>query len=723
MPLGSLPPAFDAIALGPLASIAPEALVVDPTQLSDIPVGVRTVTAVKYSRVGGSRAYDEIGFRLTAANLVRGDVPLQTLNAVRLERSRDRRAEDSDPIAAILEEEQKLRHRLFDLPDDSGRLRYRVEGRLLQLEKVTERRSDTETWTFPLTAPLAMLRQNAAPSDVSRLFTQQYRIEIPGAFWLPLSTLVARGRLHRYQDWRADVPPDTRPGHFYVFVSHRWLSPTEPDPDGTQAAFLAWQMIAYLCDAVRVARYRGLNEPRLRSLTLGFTVGISGSDLAEALVVNVLRTSLDETSLADAWAEARRLQSLTDNNGVSAAANDVGLARLRSVLAECPTLWRLVDRIHVWYDYACMPQPPRTPDDETTFRNGLQSLVAIQLLGHTVVLLDEAEEYLSRGWCTLEAIVADTEAVSMELLIGSARKTARDGTAEHYFRALLQDRPHIVWRAVLDTEVFRVQTEADCVARLALSVTDPRDLPFIYGQLRNLAAPSKIHVDDSELFTGAYPVAQAVDGSVVVPVKNERGAERDDSGDSVRSLDWTAALRLATSWSPGDTARPEPHRSLPSRANRKTCHVVVVAGCEGEAVLWSNWTIAHRDALEALLDIDVRSSSWLAADIAPVGHFICGTLQPIVVRADVWVIAATQMRLTHCSVTAALTAAVASAGVPVWSLALDAAKGNVRAMTASKSSTRRIRTVDLRLVPRIGGACRSELLDQLFGEPEPVASV
>jgi len=142
-----------------------------------------------------------------------------------------------------------------------------------------------------------------------------------------------------------------------------------------------------------------------------------------------------------------------------------------------------------------MPQAPRTPDDDALFRQGLQSLVPIQLLGHTIVLLDETEDYLSRGWCTLEALVADAKAVSMELLIGSARKTARDGKAEHYFVTLLGDRPHIVWRAVLDTEVFRVQTEADCMERLGLKFTDPRDLPFIYQQLRNLAAPRKIHVD------------------------------------------------------------------------------------------------------------------------------------------------------------------------------------------------------------------------------------
>ena len=674
----------------------------------------------EYSRAGPSSSYDEIGFRLAATCTARGPVPLETLNGVRLARKRARKANVSDPIAAILEEEQKLRHRLFDLPEDSGGFSYRVEGRLLQLEKKTERLSDAETWTFPLTAPLKMLRHNAKPSDVPRLLTQQYRINIRGSFWLPLSTLIARGRLHRYQDWRTEVSADTRPGHFYAFVSHRWLSPTEPDPDGTQAAFLAWQLVAHLCDAVRIARYRGLDQPRLRSLALGFTVGISGSDLAEALLVNLLRPALDAISLTAAWNEARSIRSLIEDNGAGAAVTDAGLERLRSVLADCSTLSHLIDRIHVWYDYACMPQPPRMPEDEAQFRRGLESLVAIQELGHTVVLLDEAEDYLSRGWCTLEALVAGTVAVSMELLVGSARKTARDGTVEDYFQKLLQDRPHIVWRAVLDTEVFRIQTEADCVERLALKVTDTRDLPLIYRHLSSLAAPRKIHVDSSELFTGAYPVAEVADGSVVVPVENQRAVQEDGEGHSLRSLDWTDALRIVSGWVSGDAALPEPYRSLPQGADKRRCHIAVVAACEGEAVMWSNWSIAHSEALEALLDVHVRSISWLAADIAPVGHFICGTLQPVPVRADVWILVATRMRLTHCNATAALWAAAAAAGVPVWSLALDEPADNLTLHTGTPSGTpsytRRIPVTDLRLEARTGGAFRRELLLRLFGE-------
>ena len=720
MPASALPPALQAVDLGPLAAIAPDELITNPSLLFGEPVAERAARALKYSRAGSDGSYDAIGFRLMAANPARGAVPLQTLHGARAERARDRVNLFTDPVNVVLDEEQKLRHRLMDLPDDSARFSYRIEGRLLQLELQSESGAG-ETWTFPLTAPLPLLRHGAVPADAPQLFTQKYRLDVAGSFWLPISTVIRVGRLRRFQDGRHEVAAETKPGHFYCFVSHRWLATTEPDPAGTQAAFLAWQIFSHLCDAIRVAQYRGLTQPRLRHLALGPIVGVAGGDLAEALLVNVLRPALDVATVAEAWKEVRSIASLIEHNGVVSAAGDTGLQRLRQTLDACPILAALMARIHVWYDYSCMPQPPRTPEDEVLFREGLQNLVAIQLLGHTVVLLDEAEDYLSRGWCTLEALVADSDAVSMELLIGSARKTAGDGTAEHYFQMLLQDRPHIVWRAVLDTEVLRVQTAEECVERLGLSVTDPRDLPFIYQQLRTLAAPVKIHVDPGELITGVYPVARTADGQIVVPAKHQRAVEEPRDDDSRQSLDWTGALRLARSRAIAASAETlEPYRALPRRTDQTPCHIAVVASCEGEGVLWATWSAGHREALEELLDADVRSVSWLAADIAPVGHFPCGAVRAVAIDAPLWVFVGTRMRLTHCDVTAGLLASVAAAGARVWSLTLDEANHNVTLIRGTTSPTRRVPAPDPKALGTIGGAFRSSLLKELFGESTPV---
>ena len=69
----------------------------------------------------------------------------------------------------------------------------------------------------------------------------------------------------------------------------------------------------------------------------------------------------------------------------------VQLRRLRS-LRDC----------FIIYDYSSFPQPPRTDEDEVEFR---KILGAMDELITNVVILD-AEDYLARGWCLYEYIVA-----------------------------------------------------------------------------------------------------------------------------------------------------------------------------------------------------------------------------------------------------------------------------------------------------------------------------
>jgi hypothetical protein len=714
-----LPPRLAAVDISAWESLSPEDLVQDPAQVYGLPREQAAARALRYARSGPTGSYDEIGFRMLAATPVKGEVPLQTIPGMRLERSNKTRTEPSDPVAAVLDEQQKLRHRLIDLPSDSGRFSYRVEGKLIHFIPGEGNPGAGEVWTFPLSAPLKMLQDNAIASAAPLLLTQHYRIDVPGSYWLPVTALIQQGRFLRMQNARDALEHEVQAGYFFCFVSHRWLTPVEPDPDGFQAAFLAWQLLSHLCEAVRVARYRGLRQPRTRSAAFGFVIGISGSELAEALIVNVLRTGFDDAVVEPAWEEARSIETLTADYGITAAAADPGLAKLRQLLADRPLLASLLSRVLVWYDYACLPQPPYTPEDEALFRQGLQNLVPIQLLGHTVVLLDEAEDYLSRGWCTLEILVADTTAVSKQLLVGSARRSARGGMTEHYFNNLLEDRPHLVWRAVLDTEVLGVQSPDQCLARLDLAVTDPRDLPFIYRGLRTLRAPSKIHVDASELLTGVYPLP-VVDGSfAVVPLKNERPVRENEAQD-VRTLDWTGAVRLGGGWSLDAGVGTDPFFELPvDGANDKPrCHAVIVASCEGEAVLFSSWLLAHREELEISLSLALQSVSWLAADIAPVGHLVNGALQAVAVDAPVWVIVATGARLTHCGVTGALSGTRAGLGGQTWQLEIDASADNLTPVSGPESQARRIALPDAGFPLHPGGLFRAALLEQLLEPPD-----
>ena len=512
-----VPEAWGAIDLGMMAGVEPRSLILNPTQLV-VDAGAAG-RALVYARAGESATYDAIGFRTFAASPRVGPAPLQTSAWSAMQRARNEPRTRDTTVDEILHQQTQLRHRPLALPQALDRFRYTMSESTIDLmiANTDERgREHEERWTFSLTDPPDMLVVNADEQDEGLIAAQGLRLLLEGTHWLPLPTLLAAGRFQRFQEVRDTLVQSTRAGAFYVFLSHRWLDTTQPDPEARQARFAAWQLIAYLAEAVRVAQQRGLHQPRRFSTQLGRPVGPRGSSLAEALIVNVLRFVLDDDSLAAAAAEALSLETVLENYGVTSASQDTDLERLRHLLAERPALRALTDHVFLWYDYSCLPQPPRAPDEVPLFVKGLEELAAAQILGRTAIMLDDADDYLSRAWCTLEALVADSVGGGADLIVGSARSTAKTGAVEHYFETLLQDRPHVVWRAILDTEVFRIQTPGTCMARLGLDVTDRGDLPFIYKRLVKLPAPSTTHIDDSQIATGVFPLLAIEDGRGVV---------------------------------------------------------------------------------------------------------------------------------------------------------------------------------------------------------------
>ena len=145
-----------------------------------------------------------------------------------------------------------------------------------------------DVWSFSRTAPPSFALHDLEDRDLSKSLTQSLSVDIPYSLWLPVTVLIETGRFKRMQDWTHVLSCKTAPGCFYYFVSHRWLTTSHPDPSGTQARFIAWQLFSHLCKAVQIAHLRGLHAPRRFSKHLGFVLGFHGSDLAESLLVNVL---------------------------------------------------------------------------------------------------------------------------------------------------------------------------------------------------------------------------------------------------------------------------------------------------------------------------------------------------------------------------------------------------------------------------------------------------
>jgi hypothetical protein len=98
--------------------------------------------------------------------------------------------------------------------------------------------------------------------------------------------------------------------------------------------------------------------------------------------------------------------------------------------------------------------------------------------------------------------------------------------------------------------VFAVQTPDECMARLGLSTTNAADIQFIYQGLKRLGAPRKIHVDQSELVTGVFPLPVVQNGTAVLMLRRANpvlvGAQTNRSGGT---LDWTDVMRIETGWS------------------------------------------------------------------------------------------------------------------------------------------------------------------------------
>jgi hypothetical protein len=703
--------------------LPPESLILNPTLTSGIPAHQMAGEAMGYARRAAHGAsYDELAFRVYAAAPKRGPVPIQTIPGIQLARRTEDAARTPREVQELMRQEALLAHRSIEVPLD-GHWSYTVDPRLIHFRRPrpgAKLASDQEVWTFSLNAPPESLLSLCVPADEPRIAAHQFQLDFPGVFWIPLPLLIETGRFVRMQDWREHLSTHTAPPNFYCFISHRWLTPWHPDPEAVQAALIAWQLVGHMCEAVRVAQRRGLMEPRKLFQGVGFTVGIQGSKLAEALIVNVLRQGLDSNLLDAAFEEAASLESVADY-GIAAAHEDAGLERLRALLDGLPAL-SLAERIFVWYDFGSMPQTPRTEEEDVIFRDGLKHLNAIQLLGRTAILLDEAEDYLSRAWCTLEAVVADTAVGVSDLLVGSRRVTTDEGSVEHDFDNLLEDRPHLIWRAVLDTEVFHVQTQAQCLSRLSLAVTDPTDIPFIYQELARLGAPRKVHIDDSEIVTGvlALPV---VDGAVLIPKSTSRPAEAGrPSAEARGDLDWSDLLAAPQDGDPGGRTAAFTAWAAPL-AGQASCHIAVVASCEGEAVLITRRIVSRRGELESVLNARVVSVSWLASDIAPVGQMVDGGLRARAVDAHVWAVAATEARLLHCTTTGALLTAIRASGLAGYEVMIDRASANVReVLRAPRGEVARLLAQEIaesvqpvpveqaRLPSIAGGVFRSDLL-------------
>ncbi|MGW2027427.1 hypothetical protein [Streptomyces decoyicus] len=676
----SEPPADDVEAM---LSIPPEKLRRHPRLLYVRRASEAAAKALAYARGGAERTYDDIAYRYQCACPQVPFLGVETLAGLAEQERRRQRAGLPTDLARLAGQHDFLAHRHLVMPD--GEFRVGIERGLLYA--MAEPGGEV-VGRFPLTVRHRMLDGLSKPQDARPQPTMSVWTHLTESRWLPLDELIRYARFPQMRE-ASRLVRGVFPGRHHVFVSHRWLDAGQPDPDGTQARLVAWHLVASMSEAVRVAHLRGLHTPRqVASAAMNMPVGVAGSDLAECLLVGVLREVLDDTSLAPVARELERVGMDAVEHGAAEASEDIGLERLSALLDALPALRPLLERIHIWYDYTCVPQAPRTPDEQGLFRRTLESLFLLQFAGRTLVLLDDVVDYLGRAWCSLEAATSLTSTAGGRpdiLYTGGPARPSGPATDAESLRSLVNDRQLVIWRGLLDTEVFRLQTRQECVRRLGLSMAEPGDLPYLYDRMLSFAVPNG-RMSRHALVTGVVPLPDMGEGKILIPMPDYSGSQPVDGGRPVRvmgSLDGWGGLNLRgyVEERPADAGPPDVtpywHAPGPDAADTTpTCHVAVVAECEGEAVLISSWVRRHRAQLEKQLRVTVVSGSWTAVDPVPVGHLPHGRLRAQPVRADVWVVVG-KSGLVANDVGQALCRVVYEARLPAITISLDRTEENV----------------------------------------------
>ncbi|MFI9248341.1 hypothetical protein ACIGXF_38650 [Streptomyces sp. NPDC053086] len=666
-----------------MLSIPPEKLRRHPRLLYARRASEAAAKALAYARGGAGHTYDDIAYRYLCACPQVPFLGVETLaGRAEQERRRQRVGLPSD-VAQLAGQRDFLAHRPLVMPD--GEFRVGIERGLLFAMAEPE---GTIVGRFPLTVRHRMLDGLSKPQDVRPQPTMSVWTHLTESRWLPLDELIRYARFPPMRE-ASRLVRGVFPGRHHVFVSHRWLDVGQPDPDGTQARLVAWHLVASMCEAVRVAHRRGLHTPRqVAPAAMNMPVGVAGSDLAECLLVGVLREVVDDTSLAPVAQELERVGMDAVELGAAEASDDIGLERLSVLLDALPALRPLLERIHIWYDYTCVPQAPRTPEEQGLFRRTLESLFLLQFAGRTLVLLDDVADYLGRAWCSLEAATSLTSTAGGRpdiLHTGGPARPSGPATDAESLRSLVNDRQLVIWRGLLDTEVFRLQTREECLRRLGLSMAEPGDLPYLYDRMLSFAVPNG-RMSRHSLVTGVVPLPDMGEGKILIPMPDYSGSQPVDGGRPVRvlgSLDGWGGLNLRghIEERPTDAGPPDvtPYWRVPgpdAAGTTPTCHVAVVAECEGEAVLISSWLRRHRAELEKRLRVTVVSGSWTAVDPVPVGHLPHGRLRAQPVRADVWLVVG-KSGLVANDVGQALCRVVYEARLPAITVSLDRTEENV----------------------------------------------
>lgn len=205
-----------------------------------------------------------------------------------------------------------------------------------------------------------------------------------GFGWRLLYPFLKHRRFPRWNREEAAEPSieETCPLTTKLFISHRWATPDDPDPDHKHLP----TVVEYLTRVFMVAN--------------GF-MSEDSSAIKELVIGGGLRSAFHESRLEQCrcgsvgWLDVRALMEH----------QDLFFDKVPDTLRR-RNFYRLLKHVRVWYDYSSLPQARGSHEEEALLDRALTHLADI--VGQSEVLTLWGLDSTNRAWCIFEVLAAKT---------------------------------------------------------------------------------------------------------------------------------------------------------------------------------------------------------------------------------------------------------------------------------------------------------------------------
>jgi hypothetical protein len=174
------------------------------------------------------------------------------------------------------------------------------------------------------------------------------------------------------------VDEESCPLAMKLFISHRWKTPDDPDPDSQSLPTI----VEYLSRVYMVANgFLDANSHLVKELVIG-------ENLRDAFHEGELHRC---TCGSIGWLDLKSLL----------ATDDLFYQRV-SGTHQRRAFYRLLKHVRVWYDYASLPQARETSEEQAALDRALNRLSGI--VNQSEVLALWGLESINRAWCVFEVL-------------------------------------------------------------------------------------------------------------------------------------------------------------------------------------------------------------------------------------------------------------------------------------------------------------------------------